>query len=100
MEEKWRGEWSTKYQDCVVFVGSQEDLSALNDSGPRSWRQRIRIRSVCLLISPETPEKPQANSAFLSEHIFSWYPVPQAKHCSEKCFDMQQPSVRNTKIYR
>lgn len=58
----------------------------LNDSGLNSWRQGIRIRSVCLLISPETPESHWANSAVQQcrERFQNacGYPLPRAKHSS------------------
>lgn len=39
-----------------MSAGSGEDLSVLNDSGLRGCRRGIRIRSVCLLMGPQTPE--------------------------------------------
>lgn len=52
---------AAKYQVHVVAV--HERSTMLNDSGLNSWRQGIRIRSVCLLISPEPPESHWADGA-------------------------------------
>lgn len=63
----------------------------LNNSGLDGWRQGIRIRSVCLLISPEPPESHWANRAVQQcGECFQnpcRYPLPWAKLSSiiSKC---------------